>query len=648
MGFCNSCGTEYQPGVKFCGSCGTPTEDGDTPTTPNPAVVEDPGRDAARKRLVQFYQLHNPEKLHDTTALDGTLDAYRGQWDQMFSDLERKYASSNGGNSGKKKGKKGGKSLAANEADIPKMPDMVEGLQILYKRKIKPLEEAYHFQNFHSPCLTDTDFKAAPFVLLIGQYSTGKTSFIRYLLERDFPGCRIGPEPTTDRFVAVMHGPEQKVIPGNAAAVQADKPFTALQKHGMAFLNRFEVSECPAPILESMTFIDTPGVLSGEKQRIARGYNFPKVIEWFAQRSDRILLLFDAHKLDISDEFKTAIMSLKGQDDKVRCVLNKSDTIDSQQLMRVYGALMWSLGKVFNTPEVCRVYVGSFWDQPYKEGSNKELFDMESLDLLADLRSIPRQAALRKINELVKRARMAKVHALVIAHLRDQFGWFGKANKQKKLLDDLPNVFRDVQRIHNLPVGDFPSVRRFKEMIQEFDISKMPKLKKTDLPQVEEALSIDIPRLMRQLPGQSDQADADAFQSGTRLNPGQQKEANPFASGSDQIGNASYSGTGKETWAISGPMKSAADAVFHALPLVNKKASGGVVRPVMVKSALPQAQLRAIWELSDIDKDGHLDHEEFAVCYFLLREASNGKATPEKIPLAIVPPSKRSLVMYGS
>jgi hypothetical protein len=57
---------------------------------------------------------------------------------------------------------------------------------------------------------------AKPQVLLVGQYSVGKTSFIRYLLGRDFPGQRIGPEPTTDRFTVLLNGPEERTIPGNA------------------------------------------------------------------------------------------------------------------------------------------------------------------------------------------------------------------------------------------------------------------------------------------------------------------------------------------------------------------------------------------------------------------------------------------------
>ena len=81
--------------------------------------------------------------------------------------------------------------------------------------------------------------------------------------------------------------------------------------------------------MQSITIVDTPGILSGEKQRTSRGYEFTGVLKWFADRADRILLLFDAHKLDISDEFKLSIEALHGNDDKIRIVLNKVGTIKS-------------------------------------------------------------------------------------------------------------------------------------------------------------------------------------------------------------------------------------------------------------------------------------------------------------------------------
>lgn len=57
-------------------------------------------------------------------------------------------------------------------------------------------------------------------------------------------------------------------------------------------------------------------------------------------------------------------------------LLNKADAINTQQLMRVYGALMWSLGKVMQTPEVCRVYIGSFWEAPLNNLDNKSLLEV--------------------------------------------------------------------------------------------------------------------------------------------------------------------------------------------------------------------------------------------------------------------------------
>ena len=253
-------------------------------------------------------------------------------------------------------------------------------------------------------------------MLLVGQYSTGKTTFIKYLLESDFPGIRIGPEPTTDRFIAVMHNEIDGVIPGNALVVDPQKPFRPLSKFGNAFLNRFQCSQLNNPVLKSISIVDTPGILSGEKQRVDRGYEFAAVVEWLAERVDRIILLFDAHKLDISDEFRRVIESMKGYDDKIRIVLNKADMVDHQQLMRVYGALMWSLGKVLHTPEVSRVYIGSFWDRPLHYDMNRKLFELEEQDLFNDIQSLPRNAALRKLNDLIKRARLAKVSFTVVVN----------------------------------------------------------------------------------------------------------------------------------------------------------------------------------------------------------------------------------------
>jgi len=59
-----------------------------------------------------------------------------------------------------------------------------------------------------------------------------------------------------------------------ALAVQSDKPFRGLEIFGTGFLSKFQSSELPSPLLESMILIDTPGVLSGEKQRLGRQYIF--------------------------------------------------------------------------------------------------------------------------------------------------------------------------------------------------------------------------------------------------------------------------------------------------------------------------------------------------------------------------------------
>uniref|UniRef100_A0A8B9PHY2 Epidermal growth factor receptor pathway substrate 15 n=1 Tax=Apteryx owenii TaxID=8824 RepID=A0A8B9PHY2_APTOW len=51
-----------------------------------------------------------------------------------------------------------------------------------------------------------------------------------------------------------------------------------------------------------------------------------------------------------------------------------------------------------------------------------------------------------------------------------------------------------------------------------------------------------------------------------------------------------------------------------------------------------------VWELSDIDRDGMLDRDEFAVAMFLVYCALEKEPVPMSLPAALVPPSKRKPV----
>ena len=84
--------------------------------------------------------------------------------------------------------------------DVNAYDSVVAGVKQVYLDKVRHLEEQYLTHVFHQPLLNDRDWDAKPMVLLVGQYSTGKTSFIKYLLDCDFPGMHLGPEPTTDKF----------------------------------------------------------------------------------------------------------------------------------------------------------------------------------------------------------------------------------------------------------------------------------------------------------------------------------------------------------------------------------------------------------------------------------------------------------------
>ncbi|KAJ7308261.1 hypothetical protein JRQ81_008788 [Phrynocephalus forsythii] len=94
-------------------------------------------------------------------------------------------------------------------------------------------------------------------------------------------------------------------------------------------------------------------------------------------------------------------------------------------------------------------------------------------------------------------------------------------------------------------------------------------------------------------------------------------------------------------WAVRVEERAKFDGIFESLLPVNGLLSGDKVKPVLMNSKLPLDVLGRVWDLSDIDKDGHLDRDEFAVAMHLVYRALEKEPVPSALPPPLIPPSKR-------
>ncbi|KAJ8277370.1 hypothetical protein GJAV_G00074440 [Gymnothorax javanicus] len=101
------------------------------------------------------------------------------------------------------------------------------------------------------------------------------------------------------------------------------------------------------------------------------------------------------------------------------------------------------------------------------------------------------------------------------------------------------------------------------------------------------------------------------------------------------------SSTNDSHWAVRPEEKGKFDGIFESLAPVNGLLSGEKVKPVLINSKLPLDVLGRVWDLSDIDKDGHLDKDEFAVAMHLVYRALEKEPVPSVLPSSLIPPSKR-------
>ena len=167
------------------------------------------------------------------------------------------------------------------------------------------------------------------------------------------------------------------------------------------------------------------------------------------------------------------------------------------------------------------------------------------------------------------------------------------------------------------------------QVVSNMDFTTFPKYKPELFDALDEVLSHDIPEIMEMLPKPNEQQEGkEADDEGD----------NPFAEVELEKGTA--------TWRVTAAHKAECDNVFATLKQINGKASGSAVKTVLMKSDLEMSDLRKIWELADIDKDGKMDAGEFAVAMWLVNEKMAGKALPDTLPKDLIPPSKRATHVF--
>ncbi|KAH9001436.1 hypothetical protein EDB92DRAFT_1826676 [Lactarius akahatsu] len=96
-------------------------------------------------------------------------------------------------------------------------------------------------------------------------------------------------------------------------------------------------------------------------------------------------------------------------------------------------------------------------------------------------------------------------------------------------------------------------------------------------------------------------------------------------------------------WDVTPSEKANADKFFDTLD-VHKRGyiEGDVAVPFMIDSKLPEDDLALIWDLADLNNDGRLTREGFAVAMHLIIGKLAGKDLPSTLPLSLMPPSMRT------
>ncbi|MBI5559624.1 MAG: dynamin family protein [Deltaproteobacteria bacterium] len=280
-------------------------------------------------------------------------------------------------------------------------------LQLHVRNRLLPLFNRYGLDYAD----LESILKWKPIVLVIGNYSSGKSTLINELIGQKIQ--RTGQAPTDDSFtVLTSHGREdgEMEIPGSTLVNDDFLPFGRFKSFGEQFIGHFRLKKVDVPFLENMALIDSPGMLDAVTEK-DRGYDYLAVLGEFAKLADLVVLMFDPHKAGTISETYTAIRSTlpdTSGEDRIVFVMSRIDECDNlSDLVRSYGTLCWNLSQMTGRKDIPTIYVTyapgeakpsetlSVWREE-REQLKKKIFSAPGFRVNHILQDIDRQ-----VNELL-------------------------------------------------------------------------------------------------------------------------------------------------------------------------------------------------------------------------------------------------------
>lgn len=288
-------------------------------------------------------------------------------------------------------------------------------VQAVYDRTLQPLANRLAIE---LP-VSGKDAAGLPTVLFLGNHSSGKSSFINYLIKTEIQ--KTGLAPTDDGFTLLIHGERADVFDGQTVVSHPALAYKSLQRLGPAFLAHLRLKTHPSELLRSVSLIDSPGMIDAAGTAKSRGYDFAAAVRALSEMADLILIFFDPDKPGTTAETMTTFVeTLAGLEHKLLIVLNKVDLFSNlRDFARTYGTLCWNLSKTMKTKDVPHIYNTYLPDQLHaRQVASRETvplddFDASREEVVAEIKRVPTRRADNLVSDLLVHARAVGMQARV-------------------------------------------------------------------------------------------------------------------------------------------------------------------------------------------------------------------------------------------